>query len=167
MSLEPRPFPALSLDTLVQIASMTASMEDMHRLACVSQIFREAVEAVCSSRAADMGIRTRPPGFSWWAAVRESVMDTTGRDELLGESFFEDLHDKLDERQATAGTAGTIGIFEAKFCETFLVFERETYPTNVTVKSHNFYDRGMSFGGPPVPSTTRSQIATPARRTPC
>jgi hypothetical protein len=102
-----RPFPALSLDTLVQIASMTASMEDMHRLACVSKAFREAVEAVCSSRAADMGIRARPPGFSWWSAVRESVMDTTGLD---CESFFEDLHDEVKELRGTpAGAAGTIG----------------------------------------------------------
>jgi hypothetical protein len=81
----------------------------------------EAVEAACSARAADLGIRARPPGFSWWAAVRESVMDTTGQYDFLGESFFDQMKYDLEKKRhgTLAGTAGTIGVFEAKFRETF------------------------------------------------
>jgi hypothetical protein len=97
-----------------------------------------------------LGIRARPLGFSWWAAVRESVMDTTGQYDLLGDGFFESLDWELEERHdALAGTADTIGVFEAKFCKTVLIFERETHPTKVTVKSLDFWDHRMSYGGSP------------------
>jgi hypothetical protein len=73
-----------------------------------------------------------------------------GRDpeQVLDEGFFEYLESSWCERKLPVGATCSVGVFEGQFIEDFMV-ARHSYPRNIRVESLDFYDRGMSYGGPP------------------
>lgn len=121
------------------------------KLARVSRRLREVVDNLWPARARAIGVLDpRPLGLTWLDVMKESLRDSSGRQphEVMDEGFFEEVEESWRERGLPVGATCSVGVFEGAFLEDFLV-KCDACPAEVSVESRDFYDRGMSYGGPP------------------